>query len=79
MCLGQDDETRDEYPQIAANASFGESSDRDDWDEGEERAPKHYKELASYVLKYVTDASRGLLDSLRGKKGAPANVNEGCQ
>ncbi|KAK0670105.1 fido domain-containing protein [Cercophora samala] len=54
-CFGQDETERDEYLGIAARASQNTAAQQDEWEEGEEGAPKYYKELASYTLKHVTE------------------------
>lgn len=67
-CIGQDDETREKYLEIAANASMSEQSSQDDFDVGETGAPKHYKQLASFTLKHATDGLRKLIHVLKGNQ-----------
>ncbi|KAK3364525.1 fido domain-containing protein [Lasiosphaeria hispida] len=65
VCIGQDDETREEYLSIAARAGERIASQRDDWDEDGESDPKHYKELASFTLKHATKGLRNFLRTLK--------------
>ncbi|KAJ9165241.1 Fic-domain-containing protein [Coniochaeta hoffmannii] len=65
-CIGQEDETRKKYLEIAANASMNELSSRGEFDNEERGAPKHYKDLASFILKHTTDGLKKLVQILRG-------------
>ena len=65
-CIGQEDETREKYLEIAANASMNELSSRGEFDNEERGAPKHYKDLASFILKHTTDGLKKLVQILRG-------------
>lgn len=67
-CFGQDDESRDQYLEIAVNASMNELSHQGDFDTGDAKAPKYYKQLASFTLKYATEAMRGFIHTLKGDR-----------
>ncbi|RSL39437.1 hypothetical protein CEP53_014058 [Fusarium sp. AF-6] len=55
VCIGEEDEDREEYLRIASNASFAEGNQEDVEDVPEDLKPKHYKELASFVLLHARD------------------------
>ncbi|EEU38989.1 uncharacterized protein NECHADRAFT_43746 [Fusarium vanettenii 77-13-4] len=56
VCIGEKDEDREEHLRIASNASFAEGNQEDMGGVPEELKPKHYKELASFVLLHARDS-----------------------
>lgn len=56
VCIGEHDEDREKYLRIASNASFAEGNQEDMEDVPEELRPKHYKELASFVLLHARNS-----------------------
>ncbi|KAK1832306.1 Fic-domain-containing protein [Podospora conica] len=75
--IGQDAATREKYLEIAAAASEREASEGVQWDDDEEGAPKSYKALATFTLKFVTDEMRALVGKLKGKGGGDGGVDGG--
>ncbi|OIW27633.1 Fic-domain-containing protein [Coniochaeta ligniaria NRRL 30616] len=71
-CIGQDDETRETYLEIAANSSMNELSSQGDFDDDDVAAPKYYKQLASFILKHATEGMRGFVHALKGNLGEEA-------
>ncbi|KAK0736277.1 fido domain-containing protein [Apiosordaria backusii] len=69
-CFGQNEEEREEYLGIAARASQNMAAQQDEWDEGDEMAPKYHKELASYTLKHVVYGLREWKQALEESKKA---------
>ncbi|KAL2682898.1 hypothetical protein Neosp_007358 [[Neocosmospora] mangrovei] len=55
ICIGEKDKDQEEYLRIASNASFAEGNQEDMEGVPEELKPKHYKELASFVLLHARD------------------------
>ncbi|UPL03324.1 hypothetical protein LCI18_014258 [Fusarium solani-melongenae] len=56
VCIGEQDDDRQEYLRIASNASFAEGNQEDMEDVPEELRPKYYKELASFVLLHARNS-----------------------
>ncbi|KAK5663906.1 hypothetical protein OQA88_117 [Cercophora sp. LCS_1] len=67
VSIGQEDETREKYLEIAT--SLREGSDCDDWDPDDKHSPQHYKQLSSFTLKHATEGLRRFFNTLRSSKG----------
>ncbi|EQL02843.1 fic/DOC family protein [Ophiocordyceps sinensis CO18] len=67
VSFGEEGGDREQYLNIAVRASQRESSQRDDFDDDDPLAPKHYRELASYTLGHVTASMRRLVQALNIK------------
>ncbi|KAM0425089.1 hypothetical protein ACHAPT_009649 [Fusarium lateritium] len=65
VSIGEQDEDREEYLQIASNASFAEGNQEDMDDVPEEYRPKHHKELASFTLRHARDSMREIRELLK--------------
>ncbi|KAH8906897.1 Fic-domain-containing protein [Coniochaeta sp. PMI_546] len=69
-CIGQGDETREKYLEIAASASMNELSSQGDFDDDDTAAPKYHGQLASFVLKHATECMRDFVHALKGNREA---------
>jgi fido (protein-threonine AMPylation protein) len=67
-CIGQEDETREKYLEVAANASMNELSSPGDFDDDDMSGPKHHKQLASFTLKHATEGMRKFIQALKGNR-----------
>lgn len=65
VSFGGQESDREKYLEIAAGASQRESSQRDEFDEDDPLAPKHYRELASFTLEHFTASMQKLALVLR--------------
>lgn len=69
VVFGGDEGEREGYLGVAVRASLQEDADRDEWEEGEEGAPKYWTGLATWVLGFVVKGVKGLVGELEGGEG----------
>lgn len=62
VCIGESGDDRQEYMQIASNASYTEGAQEDLKDVPDGLKPKFYKELASFTLRHARDSMKKLHD-----------------
>ncbi|KAJ4327687.1 hypothetical protein N0V84_001939 [Fusarium piperis] len=66
VSIGEQGEDREQYLQIASNASFAEGNQEDMDGIPDEYKQKHYKELASFTLRHARDSMRRICDLFKG-------------
>ncbi len=65
VSIGEQEDDRRKYMDVATDASMRESSQRDEYDDDDTLAPKHYKGLASFTLGHFTESMRELAQVLK--------------
>lgn len=63
VCLGENDEEKDKYLEIASTGTMNEMSDLDNHDDN--TPAKHWKELATFTLSHATTSAREILDIVK--------------